>query len=113
MIKQFMFIFLIAVLLCAITIAQEKPKKEEKVSRDTTEIVSDHTTKVTEDIASEIPWNKVCPVKGNPIEDDTPTVDYDGKSYGFCCPGCDVKFAKNPEKYSKNLNEDGTKYIGR
>ena len=50
---------------------------------------------------------------GNPIEEDTPTVEYNGKLYGFCCPGCDTKFAKNPEKYSKNLSEDGTKFIGR
>jgi YHS domain-containing protein len=50
---------------------------------------------------------------GNKVDPDGPTVEYNGKLYGFCCPGCDDKFEKNPEKYSKNLSEDGTKFIGR
>ncbi|MCL6493634.1 MAG: YHS domain-containing protein [Ignavibacterium sp.] len=62
---------------------------------------------------SKKPWNAVCPVKGNPLEEDTPTVEYNGKVYGFCCPGCDTKFAKNPEKYAKNLSEDGKRFIGK
>jgi YHS domain-containing protein len=58
-------------------------------------------------------WNKVCPVMGNKVDPDGPTVEFNGKLYGFCCPGCDAKFEKNPEKYSKNLSEDGTRFIGR
>jgi YHS domain-containing protein len=57
-------------------------------------------------------WNKVCPIKGEEIDADAPTVEYKGKVIGFCCPGCDAKFQKDPEKYLKNLNEDGTKFIG-
>jgi YHS domain-containing protein len=55
----------------------------------------------------------VCPVKGNLIEADSPTVEYNGKIYAFCCPGCDTKFAKNPEKYSKNLSDDGKKFASK
>jgi YHS domain-containing protein len=58
-------------------------------------------------------WNKVCPVKGEEVDADSPTVEYNGKVIGFCCPGCDSKFQKDPEKYMKNLNEDGTKFIGK
>ncbi len=58
-------------------------------------------------------WNKVCPVKGEEIDADSPTVEYNGKVIGFCCPGCDSKFQKDPEKYMKNLNEDGSKFIGK
>jgi len=113
LLKQILLILLNLIILSAILIAQENPKTEKEVVADTMEATANQINEMSADNELELPWNKVCPVKGNPIEDDTPTVDYDGKSYGFCCPGCDVKFAKNPEKYSKNLNEDGTKYIGR
>jgi len=42
--------------------------------------------------------NKVCPVKGEEIDADAPTVEYNGKLIVFCCPGCDSKFQKDPEK---------------
>ncbi len=35
----------------------------------------------------------------------SPKVDYKGKTYYFCCPGCDSKFKADPEKY---LNKSGT-----
>ncbi|PJF33302.1 MAG: hypothetical protein CUN57_02530, partial [Phototrophicales bacterium] len=48
-------------------------------------------------------WNKVCPVTGEEVSSDAPTVMYEGKAYGFCCPGCDDKFKDDPQHYSKNL----------
>ncbi|MCB9739817.1 MAG: YHS domain-containing protein [Deltaproteobacteria bacterium] len=30
---------------------------------------------------------------------ETVTAEYKGKTYYFCCPGCDEKFAADPEKY--------------
>ncbi|PKL82790.1 MAG: hypothetical protein CVV24_08335 [Ignavibacteriae bacterium HGW-Ignavibacteriae-3] len=56
-------------------------------------------------------WNTVCPVQGAEVDTETPTVEYKGKVIGFCCPGCDAKFKKDPEKYIKNLSDDGTKFI--
>lgn len=43
----------------------------------------------------------ICPVLGDKftITESTPVVEYEGKKYYFCCPGCDTKFMKNPEKY--------------
>jgi len=113
MLKRFMLILSIALVLCSLAVAQEEPKKENEESKETKKSVIDQSTEVAEDMKSEVPWNKLCPVRGNPIEDDTPTVEYNGKTYGFCCLGCDVKFANNPEKYLENLSEDGTRYIGR
>jgi len=55
-------------------------------------------------------WNKYCPVRGEEVDPETPTVDYKGKKVGFCCPGCDKKFNKDPEKYLKNLSEDGQEF---
>lgn len=52
-------------------------------------------------------FNEVCPVLGNPVSDGVEPVKYKGKLYGFCCAGCDTKFAKDPEKYLKNLSSDG------
>jgi YHS domain-containing protein len=113
MLKRIALILSIAVFSCTIGLSQEKPAKEQEESQETLEVVNDQTTEVIEKLPSEVAWNKVCPVKGNPIEDNTPTVEFDGKTYGFCCPGCDTKFAKNPKKYSKNLSEDGSKFLGR
>jgi Cu(I)/Ag(I) efflux system membrane fusion protein len=58
-------------------------------------------------------WNTICPVMGNPVDPKSPTVEYKGKLIGFCCGGCDDKFKADPEKYMKNLNNDGTKFTGK
>jgi YHS domain-containing protein len=57
-------------------------------------------------------WNKVCPVQGEEVDSEAPTAEYKGKVIGFCCPGCEKKFKKDPEKYMKNLSDDGAKFIG-
>ena len=57
-------------------------------------------------------WNKVCPVMGNAVNPNAPTVQYKGKTIGFCCAGCDKTFQKDPDKYMKNLSEDGSKFTG-
>lgn len=56
-------------------------------------------------------WNKVCPIRGEEVDDTVETVTYEGKEYGFCCSGCDTKFEEDPVKYSANLSEDGTKFV--
>lgn len=61
--------------------------------------------------AGAMPFNKICPVKGNPVDPEVTVVEYNGQNYGFCCSGCDEKFKADPEKYSKNLNEDGTEFL--
>lgn len=57
-------------------------------------------------------WNKVCPIRGKEVSTEAQAVEYNGKTYGFCCPGCDEKFNVDPAKYVKNLSEDGSKFIG-
>lgn len=113
MLKQFAIILSMVVFVCSFALAQEKPEKENEESVEKVEIEVEQKTDVSKETEAIKIWNKVCPVKGNPVEEDTPTIEYDGKLYGFCCPGCDTKFAKNPEKYAKNLNVDGTRFIGR
>ena len=113
MLKQLSFIITFAFICSSYIIAQEKLQKEKEEIQQKVEVVKDQKDETAEKETNKEIWNKVCPVKGNPVEDDSPTVEYNGKLYGFCCPGCDTKFAKNPEKYSKNLSEDGTKFIGR
>lgn len=53
----------------------------------------------------------VCPVNLDPVVEGGPVVEYKGVRYEFCCPGCDVKFAKNPEKYLQ-ANLDQGQVIG-
>lgn len=119
MLKQLMIIFSVISFLSVISFAQEKPETEKKDKKEcshsccgTKESKSEVNLETNEDAAVVQIWNKVCPVKGEEIDADAPTVEYNGKLIGFCCPGCDSKFQKNPEKYMKNLNEDGSKFIG-
>jgi YHS domain-containing protein len=107
MLKQFVFVFSFVFCLSVISFAQDK-NESLKDPHHKVETANDSSKTVSKE-----PWNKVCPIKGNPIEADSPTVEYNGKVYAFCCPGCDTKFAKNPEKYSKNLSEDGKKFVGK
>jgi YHS domain-containing protein len=113
MLKQFFEIIIMIAVVTFVTSAQDKPEKSNSEFDVNTVLKNEQPIDSTAGKTELVIWNKVCPVKGNPIEEDTPTVEYNGKLYGFCCPGCDTKFAKNPEKYAKNLNEDGTKFIGR
>ena len=57
-------------------------------------------------------WNAVCPVMGEEVDPEAPTEIYNGKVIGFCCKGCEKKFKADPEKYMKNLSDDGAKFIG-
>lgn len=74
--------------------------------------MSDHSSDAKAENSTVKIWNKVCPVKGEEVDPEAPTVEYQGKTIGFCCPGCDKKFRAEPEKYMKNLSEDGTEFIG-
>jgi YHS domain-containing protein len=44
-----------------------------------------------------------CPVSGETFNksENTESMDYNGKTYYFCCAGCKEKFEENPEKYAK------------
>ncbi len=44
-----------------------------------------------------------CPVSGESFKKSefTESMDYEGKTYYFCCTGCKDKFEKDPEKYAK------------
>ena len=37
--------------------------------------------------------NELCPIMLNEVEADGGTVEYKGKTIGFCCSGCDEKWA--------------------
>jgi Cu+-exporting ATPase len=43
----------------------------------------------------------LCPVSKEEftVTASSPKVDYKGKTYYFCCGGCDAKFKENPEKF--------------
>lgn len=42
-----------------------------------------------------------CPVSGDEFEVTarSPKVEHEGKTYYFCCRGCDTKFQADPAKY--------------
>ncbi len=51
--------------------------------------------------STEVGLKAVCPVTKNEftVTEETLAVDYKGKTYYFCCPGCDSEMSKDPEKY--------------
>jgi len=48
--------------------------------------------------------NQYCPVTGDKVKGKHFAV-YEGKRYGLCCPMCERKFLKNPEKYIAKMHE--------
>ncbi|MDD5174647.1 MAG: YHS domain-containing protein [Candidatus Omnitrophica bacterium] len=51
--------------------------------------------------------NKICPVMGNLIDEDTKvTYEYEGKIYNFCCESCIGEFKKDPAKYIKIIEKE-------
>lgn len=58
-------------------------------------------------------FNAVCPVMGNPVDLEGEKVEYNGKLIAFCCAGCEDKFNANPEKFMKNLSDDGKTFLGK
>jgi YHS domain-containing protein len=49
------------------------------------------------------PANKKCPVTGEDVDAKGKTVQYKGKTVGFCCDDCIDLFNKNPEKYADRI----------
>ncbi len=43
-----------------------------------------------------------CPVSGEEfvVKADSPKVDFEGKTYYFCCPHCVQQFQADPKKYA-------------
>ena len=105
-----MFLVIAVFLFAALIInAQEKPKANKSETRKECagKCCGSEKAKTSE---AKI-WNKYCPIKGGEVDTETATVEYEGKTIGFCCAGCDDKFSKNPEKYLKNLSQDGQEFI--
>jgi YHS domain-containing protein len=50
----------------------------------------------------------LCPVTGTKIKKSQAagSIIYKGKTYYFCCPGCDKEFLKDPEKYIKQAGKN-------
>lgn len=42
-----------------------------------------------------------CPISKEEfvVTESSPKAEHDGKTYYFCCPGCDAKFKADPQKY--------------
>jgi len=115
-----LMIFVLAFILTAsLTIAQDKQVVKDKVEKKSEMKMDDHKghqkmekeSKAKVDKDSEVKiWNAYCPVMGDEVDPETKTVEYKGKTIGFCCGGCIKKFNKDPEKHLKNLSPDGKTY---
>ncbi len=133
MLKQIIFLAASLIILSSVSFAQKacctKDKSTyEKASTEQVDLTKaadknhcdvDTATKTSEaknqeEVKAELTvFNAVCPVMGNPVDLDGAKVEYDGKLYAFCCAGCETKFASNPQKFLKNLSEDGKTFLGK
>jgi len=60
-----------------------------------------------ETVSAENAGNRVCPVSGEKIDEETKaTYEYEGKIYNFCCPMCIDEFKKDPQKYINKVEEE-------
>lgn len=66
------------------------------------EMTDEKTSAESKELSTNV-VNTNCPVMGEPVSVKGGTYEYNGKVYGFCCPGCKGKFAKDPEKYLKKI----------
>ncbi len=110
--KIFSYLLVLVMMLtfCLVFVACEDKDCSDKETEECTEKTTEDKETTTVD-EKEI-WNEVCPVMGNEVDKEAPTVVYEGKVYGFCCSGCDDKFKDDPEKYVANLSEDGKTFVG-
>jgi len=58
-------------------------------------------------------WNTIDPVDGSTVDADVSTVQYNDKIWGFSSEDNAAAFKEKPVMYAANLNEDGTKFIGK
>jgi YHS domain-containing protein len=82
---------LIALLVCCtltFSYGADEPKKQDKKPK---------------------PVNTTCPVTDEKIDPDVQTVQYKGKTVGFCCPDCIKDFNKDPAKYMKKVEAEEAK----
>ena len=93
MLKQFVSIFAFVLCVSLISFAQDKTEKQLKDPHQKMEMSKTLEVDSTK-IVSKEPWNKICPVKGNEVEADSPTVEYDGKVYRFLLPRLRYKICK-------------------
>jgi len=107
-IKNIVIILSLISFFVNVSFAQEKDHKKIKSEKKTEIKVEQSKESKT---ASKKIWNEVCPVMGDPVDPEVQTVEYEGKVIGFCCKSCIKKFKKDPEKYLKNLSDDGKKFI--
>jgi len=69
-----------------------------------------HETSSPAQKAAEEVGNKICPVSGEKINEETKAAyEYKGKAYNFCCPACIDEFKKSPKKYIEKIKEEGNK----
>lgn len=52
--------------------------------------------------------NEFCPIMGGETEHATTTTEFQGHLVHFCCPGCDRKFHKQPNRHLSLLTGDPT-----
>jgi YHS domain-containing protein len=132
MLKQIIFLVSFLVLVSSLSFAQkacctkdkstyEKSSTEQVDSKSTSEknhcdvdVIKTSERENKSEVKAELTvFNAVCPVMGNPVDLDGEKVEYNGKLIAFCCAGCEDKFNANPEKFMKNLSDDGKTFLDK
>jgi Cu+-exporting ATPase len=72
-------------------------------SAETTPKAAPSAKTMTENGAAKVGDTTHCPVSGEEfkVTDASPKVEFEGKTYFTCCPGCAQKLKADPAKYLK------------
>lgn len=83
--------------------AGAEPAADEKTAAATTTTT---TTTLVHQPGAKVGDRTMCPVMGGDFEvtADSPSTEHEGQKVYFCCPGCDAKFAEDPQGKLGDLN---------
>ena len=59
---------------------------------------NDSASSTSGTVGAATPVNENCPIMGGKVTPEGGTVEWNGKTIGFCCDGCDEKWAELSEE---------------
>lgn len=100
--KKIFSIFLFSLIVSSFSFAKDSDYKN-------ADAVTKATVLVKEDGKAINVGNRICPVSGETIGENSmepATYEYEEKIYNFCCSSCIEEFKKDPKKYILKVEEE-------
>ncbi len=85
--------------------------KSEKTDATENNLKSDDKKTDKAESSEELLIVTTCPIMGGKADLEGESIVHKGYKVYFCCPGCDKKFQKDPDKYIKIIESNPEKYL--